>query len=130
MNRTFRVSGILLWQENVNLTLSGHEAALGADTFLGAPLQTELPARGLQRDAGPGWPVYTIRACPPRRQHVPNNALLIKSKVSVVFNLDSIQQVDHTTMLVSTQTYEMSVYIVTVFIFIMLILAPKGDCNL
>lgn len=130
MNRIFRVSGILLWQENVNLTLSGHEAALGADTFLGAPLQTELPARGLQQDAGPGWSAYTICACPPRRQHVPSNTLLIKSKVSVVFNLDSIQQVDHTNMLVGTQASEMSVYIVTVFIFILLILTPKGDCNL
>lgn len=55
--------------------------------------------------------------------------LLIKSQVSVVFNLESIQQVDHTNILVSTQTYEMSVYIVTVFIFIMLILTPKCDCN-
>lgn len=56
--------------------------------------------------------------------------LLIKRKVSVVFNLDGIEQVDHTNILVSTQTYEMSVYIVTAFIFIMLILTPKCDCNL
>jgi len=57
VNRIFKVSGILLWQENVNLTWSGHEAALRADTFLGAPLQTELPVQCLQRDAGPGWSV-------------------------------------------------------------------------
>lgn len=50
MNRTFKASGILLWQENVNVTLSGHEAAPGADTFLGAPLQTELPAPCLQQE--------------------------------------------------------------------------------
>lgn len=59
-----------------------------------------------------------------------NYTLLIKSKVSVVFNLDSMEQVDDTNILVSTQTYEMSIYIVTVFIFIMLILTPKCDCNL
>lgn len=56
--------------------------------------------------------------------------LLIKSNLSVVFNLDSIQQVDHTNILVSTQMYEISIYVVTVFIFIMLILTPKCDCNL
>lgn len=59
-----------------------------------------------------------------------NYTLLIKSKVSVLFNLDSMEQVDDTNILVSTQTYEMSIYIVTVFIFIMLILTPKCDCNL
>lgn len=44
--------------------------------------------------------------------------LLIKSNLSVVFNLDSIQQVDHTSILVSTQMYEMSIYIVTDSVYI------------
>lgn len=72
MNRIFKVSGILLWQENVNLMLSGQEAALGADTFLGALLQAELPAQCLQRGAGPAGSVHMSCDCLPRTQHMAN----------------------------------------------------------
>lgn len=127
MNRIFKVSGILLWQENVNLT-SGQEAALGADTFLGALLQAELPAVFTARCRARMVCVHELYLPAMQTAHA-KYTLLIKSNLSVVFNLDSIRQVDHTNILVSTQMYEMSIYIVTVFIFIMLILTPKCDCN-
>lgn len=123
VNRIFKASGIPLWPETVNVTLSGHEAAAGADTFLGAPLRTELPAPCLQREAGPGWWVY--RAVPACRAGSTRQLHPSGEQQSVVWSAPAAFGRWIALIHQWAQTREPSVCVVTGFTFISLVLTQN-----